>query len=162
MTDQKQLQERDPATGRITKSSPDAAARARAGKAEKARERREQAAKAIREGVASAGVQIPDVAKADAYEVVEHLAEQHTLNAADPSARGSTSSLKTLLQHGWPRPEHADDVGGQTQGGARLDISKETLLALADRMGLLPSGDVVTVEAEQVAPLGRGSPVPFT
>ena len=39
MTDQKQLQERDPATGRITKSSPDAAARARAGKAEKARKR---------------------------------------------------------------------------------------------------------------------------
>jgi len=38
------------------------------------------------------------------------------------------------------------------QGGARLDISKETLLALADRMGLLPVGDVVTVEAEPVDP----------
>ena len=141
MTEDKALQERGPKTGRITKSSPDAAARARAGKAEKARERREKAAKAIREGVASAGVQIPDVAKADEYEVVEHLAEQHTLNAADPSARGSTSSLKTLLQHGWPRPERADEGKGQMQGGARLDISKETLLELADRMGLLPGGD---------------------
>ena len=131
MTDDKQLQERNPTTGRITKSSSAAAARARAGKAEKARERRE---------------------KADAYEVVEHLAEQHTLNAADPSARGSTSSLKTLLQHGWPRPERADEGKGQMQGGARLDISKEALLELADRMELLPGGDVVTVEAEPVDP----------
>ncbi len=152
MTDDNALQERNPSTGRITKSSSAAAARARAGKAEKARERREQAAKAIREGVASAGVQIQGVAMADEYEVVEHLAEQHTLNAADPSARGSTSSLKTLLQHGWPRPERADEGKGQMQGGARLDISKETLLALANRMGLLPVGDVVTVEAEPVDP----------
>ena len=44
----------------------------------------------------------------------------------------------------------ADGMDGQTQGGARLDISTEALLALADRMGLLPVGDVVTVEAEPV------------
>ena len=132
MTDDKALQERDPTTGKITKSSPDAAARARAGKAEKARERREKAAEAIRKGVGKAGVQIPEVANAEAYEVVEYLAEQHTLNAADPSARGSTSSLKTLLQHGWPRPERADEGKGQMQGGARLDISKEALLELAE------------------------------
>ena len=51
MTDDKQLQERDPTTGKISKSSPAAAARARAGKAEKARERREKAAVAIRSGI---------------------------------------------------------------------------------------------------------------
>ena len=152
MTDDKQLQERNPTTGRITKSSSAAAARARAGKAEKARARREKAAEAIRMGVGKAGVQIPEVANAQAYEVVDHLAEQHSLNAADPSARGSTSSFKTLLHHGWPRPERADEGNGQMQGGARLDISKETLLELADRMGLLPVGDVVTVEAEPVDP----------
>jgi len=39
MTDDNALQERDPTTGKISKSSPAAAARARAGKAEKARER---------------------------------------------------------------------------------------------------------------------------
>jgi len=43
MTDHKQLQERDPTTGKISKSSLAAVARARAGKAEKARERREKA-----------------------------------------------------------------------------------------------------------------------
>ena len=152
MTDDNALQERNPTTGKISKSSPAAAARARQGKVEKARRRRAAAAVALRKGIGIAGVQMPDVASDNLYDVLTHLAEQHTLNAADPSARGSTSSLKTLLQHGWPRPERADEGKGQMQGGARLDISKETLLALADRMGLLSVGDVVTVEAEPVDP----------
>jgi len=75
-----------------------------------ARKRRfEKASKAIRDGVEAAAKQLPDINKNTAYEVIKHAAEQHALNATDPSATGSASSLKLLLDKGWPEPKREEE-----------------------------------------------------
>ena len=86
--------------------------------------------------------------------------EQQGIDLILASSRENVGYLSGLLTHAWDwdhamlhaMERKADGMDGQTQGGARLDISTEALLALADRMGLLPVGDVVTVEAEPVDP----------
>lgn len=69
----------------------------------------EKAGAAARRGMAKAGQQIPEVDKRSSIAVLEHLAEVHTLNAADPSAPNSVQSLKQVLSLAYPKPEKVDE-----------------------------------------------------
>jgi len=93
--------------------------------------RHEKASKAIRDGVKAAAKQLPDVRRDNAYAVIKHAAEQHALNASDPSAAGSASSLKLLLDKGWPEPRREDE--GPVRAG---DEEAQRLLLAAFRQAL--------------------------
>jgi hypothetical protein len=99
---------------------------------ELARRRWDKAAAAARRGMAKAGAQLPDVSRAAPLAVLEYLVEQHTLNAADPSARGSQSSLKQVVELAFPKPEREAAGPALPEGGAVLALTAEqvdTLLA---------------------------------
>jgi hypothetical protein len=81
---------------------------------------------AARRGLAKAGKQIPDISGQGPVRVVEYLVEQHTLNAADPSARGATQSFKQVMDLAYPKPEREVATGPATPpGGASLALSPE-------------------------------------
>lgn len=106
--------------GRIVKPWDSAAAAAAA------RRRWELASQAARRGMAKAGEQLPNIDRRGPLAVVEYLTEQHTLNAADPSARGAGASLREVMRLAYPAPERAQVAAGETPaGGLTFHLSPE-------------------------------------
>ena len=77
---------------------------------ELARRRWDKVGAAARRGMAKAGQQIPDISTRGSLAVVEYLVEQHTLNAADPSAKGSAASFQKVMDVAYPAPSKAAQV----------------------------------------------------
>lgn len=105
---------------------------------EAARRRWDAVSQAARLGIADAGAKIPDIDKRGSVPVVRYLVQQHTLNAADPSARGATQSFKQVMDLAYPKPER--EVGASAAvpaGGATLSLSpelaRELLAAMRER-----------------------------
>lgn len=65
--------------------------------------------RAARLGISDAGGQLPGLDKRKPLKVVRYLAEQHTLNAADPSARNSVASLNAVMRLAYPEPQRNPD-----------------------------------------------------
>jgi len=70
--------------------------------------------------------------------VVRYLVQQHTLNAADPSARGSAQSFKQVMDLAYPKPEREVAASSAVpEGGATLqlsaDLARELLAAMRDK-----------------------------
>ena len=86
-----------------------------------ARRRWEKVSAATRRGMANAGKQLADISRAGSVAVAEYLAEQHTLNAADPSARGSVLSYKQVMHYAFPEPARA--AAEPAPGGAAFYLS---------------------------------------
>jgi len=150
MTDDKKLEVRG-SDGRFVDSSSGAAARARQGKAIKRRERQELAAKAARSALA----QIADEKGLDAahrfaqshdddvyLDAWQAIVLQQARLAVDADKRGSTGAARFVGTAAELMPD-TRPLERDTQAPAmRLDISSDALLALAERLGALPSGDV--------------------
>lgn len=90
---------------------------------------------AARRGLAAAGKQIPDVVGNGPVRVVEYLVSQHTLNAADPSARGSAQSFKQVMDLAYPKPDREVSAApGIPAGGLSVtlsaDLARELVAAL--------------------------------
>jgi hypothetical protein len=103
-----------------------------------ARRRWDNMSKAARLGIADAGAQIPDIDKRSAPDVIRYLAQQHTLNAADPSARGATQSFKIVTDLAYPKPEReVNQANAVPAGGATLalspELARELLAAMRER-----------------------------
>ena len=90
--------------------------------------RYEKKTRAIREGIARAGEQLPDVNSHNEYDTLVAIAEAHAMHAYDPSARGSQSSFESLLRHGFPAPER--EQVSVTVTGVGVDPDMTELLAL--------------------------------
>ena len=117
-----------------------------------ARRRWELVSAAARRGLAKAGEQIPDIARQGPVAVVEYLVTQHTLNAADPSARGATQSFKQVMDLAYPRPDREVSAGPAVPaGGATIALSPELARALLAelRRGSGDGGNVVEHRARQ-------------
>lgn len=97
--------------------------------------------RAARLGIAAAGEQLPGVDSRAPLRVIEYLAEVHTLNAADPSARNSVASLNAVLRLAYPEPQRNDagqadvtpDAGDVAELVAVWRAAKAADPALADR-----------------------------
>lgn len=83
---------------------------------ELARRRWDAVSKAARLGLGDAGEQLPDVSKRQPLAVVRYLVEQHAMNAADPSQRGSTQSFKQVMELAYPKPEKDSAAATGTDG----------------------------------------------
>jgi hypothetical protein len=106
--------------GRIVQPFDSASARAAAAK------RWAAVSQAARLGIADAGTQIPDIDKRGSVPVVRYLVQQHTLNAADPSARGATQSFKQIMDLAYPKPEREVAPSSVVPaGGASIALSPE-------------------------------------
>ena len=104
---------------------------------ERARElalkRWEMVSAAARRGIAKAGQQIDGLTsnykldgRVTAPDVVGYLAEQHTLNAADPSAPGSVQSFREVMRIAYPAPSaRADNDQAAPAGGLQINLSPE-------------------------------------
>jgi len=74
------------------------------------RKRYERANKAIREGIASAGEELPGIKINDPYEVLREIARAHALQAYDAGARGAGTSFQILVSRGFPQPEREKGI----------------------------------------------------
>lgn len=98
-------------------------------------------ADAVRRGLARAGINVPGVEKPDAYAVVAAIAENHALNALDPSARGSAASARLVLEHGWPAPERASLSDAMPSSGLTMHLSADLARDLLDKLRQLKAGE---------------------
>lgn len=90
----------------------------------------------VRRGVGNAKTQIDQIAHLPGnapLDVIEYLAEQHTLNAADPSAHGSQASYKLVMDYGWPRPDASQDTGNGAS--ITINMSAGAMVELARALG---------------------------
>lgn len=101
---------------------------------------RERARQAARAGMRKAGEQLPDIRGSSTAHVVEFLVEQHTLNAADPSAKGSAQSFKQIMELAYPKPER--EVGASLPAGVagQLNLDSGQVDKLLDLLGRLGAG----------------------
>lgn len=101
----------------------------------------EKHAAARRAGVGDAAGDIPGLAAGDKYAMVRHIAYNHALNAADPSARGSAASARLTFEAFEPR---RTDGGGQVAGltDAETDAMRELVAQYRHwRQGQAGAGD---------------------
>ena len=159
MTDDKKLEVRGP-DGRFVESSSGAAASAREGKAIKRRERQELAAKAARNALA----QIADEKGLDAahrfaqshdddvyLDAWRAIVLQQARLAVDADKRGSTGAARFVGTAAELMPDTRPLERDTQLPAMQLNISSDALLALAERLEALPSGDAITVETESKA-----------
>lgn len=105
---------------------------------------------AARRGLAKAGKQIPDLVGDGPVRVVEYLVEQHTLNAADPSARGATQSFKQIMDLAYPKPEREVNTGPAVPaGGAAVVLSPELARELLAELRRREAGPVIEHQAQR-------------
>jgi hypothetical protein len=121
---------------------------------EAARRRWENVSKAARLGLADAAASIDQlpIDRRSSVGVVRFLVEQHTLNAADPSARGATQSFKQVMDLAYPKPEREVAAASAVPaGGATIALSPELARALLAelRRGSDSGGNVVEHRARQ-------------
>jgi hypothetical protein len=74
------------------------------------KKRYERANKAIREGIASAGEELPGISTRDPYKVIQEIARAHAMQAHDAGARGAGTSFQILVSRGFPQPEREKGV----------------------------------------------------
>ncbi len=95
-------------------------------RAAEARARRtELAGQRVRRAAIKAGGQLPGVNANSSLDTLEYVAEQHWLNAADPSAPGSVQSFREVMRIAYPSPERGAAVSSVPAGGAQLNLSPE-------------------------------------
>lgn len=105
---------------------------------------------AARLGIADAGAQIPDIDKRGSVPVVRYLVQQHTLNAADPSARGATQSFKQIMDLAYPKPEREVAASAAIPaGGASVTLSPELARELLAELRRREAGPVVEHQAKR-------------
>lgn len=106
--------------------------------AELARLRWDRVSAEARRGMVDAAKNLPGVASSSPA-VVRYLAEQHTLNAADPSAPGSVQSFREVMRIAYPAPERGAAPSTVPAGGMQLnlspDLARELLTELRARRG---------------------------
>lgn len=80
-------------------------------------------------GVADAGKQITGIDTHGSLPVIRYLVEQHTLNAADPSAPGSVQSFREIMRIAYPSPERTNSGNSSDipPGGAQLNLDAGAL-----------------------------------
>lgn len=93
--------------------------------AELARIRWNNAGVRARAAAVKAGQRLPDINLRGPLDMLEYVAEQHWMNAADPSAPGSVQSFREVMRIAYPAPERGLVASTVPAGGAQLNLSPE-------------------------------------
>jgi len=94
---------------------------------------------AARRGIVDAGKNMVGINGHSPVPVVQYLVEQHTMNAADPSAPGSVQSFKQIMDLAYPKP--AREPGPAVpDGGMSLSLSPELARAVLARLSSARDG----------------------
>ena len=90
-----------------------------------------------RRALVTAAGEVPDLdVQGDHWRALEYVFHQRWLNTFDPSARGSSADLRTMIDVAYPKPERdpAAAAVGVPTGGATLALSPELAQQLLSAM----------------------------
>lgn len=89
-----------------------------------------------RRALVTAAGEVPDLdVQGDHWRALEYVFHQRWLNTFDPSARGSSADLRTMIDVAFPKPERDPAAAvGVPAGGAALALSPELAQQLLTAM----------------------------